>query len=185
MIDLVLERRFATPLSAELVRSLSEAAESCFSLHRVAWEGSLLARDGRRMVCRFRAPDVESARNALRQAGAEVTTLWPGTVHDAPGLDAGALAAANVLVERAFAAPVSLAAIQAREDAGATCLQTHRVHFVSTLLSRDARRMLCLYRAPDAESVRIAQHQAGMPLERVWAFRAILPGPPADSTLAL
>ncbi|CAM3312932.1 nickel-binding protein [Halomonas lysinitropha] len=182
MIDLVLERRFATPLSAELVRTLSEAAESCFSLHRVAWEGSLLARDGRRMVCRFRAPDVESARNALRQAGAEITTLWPGTIHDAPGLDTGALAAANVLVERAFAAPVSLAAIQAREDAGAACLQNHRVRFVRTLFSRDAKRMLCLYRAPDAESVRLAQHQAGMPLERVWAFQTILPGLPVDST---
>ncbi|MDI5920138.1 DUF4242 domain-containing protein [Halomonas sp. LR5S13] len=185
MMDIVLERCFSRPLTAEFVRSVSLEAEGCLALHGVAWQGSLLARDGRRMVCRFRAPDVESARNALRQAGAEVTTLWPGTLHDAPGLDAGALAEANVLVERAFAAPVSLAAIQAREEAGAACLQNHRVRFVRTLLSQDARRMLCLYRAPDAESVRIAQHQAGMPLERVWAFRAILPGPPADSTLAL
>ncbi|MDW7748355.1 DUF4242 domain-containing protein [Halomonas sp.] len=184
MIELILERLFATSLSAELVMTLSEAAESCFVLHRVAWQGSLLARDGRRMVCRFRAPDAESARLALRQAGAEITTLWPGTVHDAPGLDAGRLAAANVLVERAFAAPISLAAIQAREDAGAACLQNHRVRFVRTYFSRDARRMLCLYRAPDAESVRLAQHQAGMPLERVWAFQAILPGLPADSTPA-
>lgn len=182
MIDIVLERCFSRPLTAEFVRSVSLEAEGCLDLHRVAWQGSLLAQDGRRMVCRFRAPDAESARLALRQAGADVTTLWPGTLHDAPGLDAEALAAANVLVERAFAEPVSLAAIQAREEAGAACLQDHRVRFVRTCFSRDARRMLCLYQAPDAESVRIAQHQAGMPLERAWAFRAILPGRPVDST---
>jgi len=35
--------------------------------------------------------------------------------------------------------------------------------------------MICLYHAPDAESVRLAQRQAGMPLERVWAFHAVLP----------
>jgi hypothetical protein len=29
--------------------------------------------------------------------------------------------------------------------------------------------MLCLYQAPDAESVRLAQHQANMPVDRVWA----------------
>ncbi|WP_083582027.1 DUF4242 domain-containing protein [Halomonas aestuarii] len=184
MIDLFLERRFTTPLGAERLRTLSGAATGCFALHRVDWAGSLLARDGRRMVCHFHAPDAEAARLALRQAGIEVTTLWPGTLHDAPGLDAEALAAASVLVERTFPSPVSLAAIQAREDAGAACLKHHRVRFVRTFLSRDARRMLCLYQAPDAESVRIAQHQAGMPLERVWAFRTILPSLPVDSTHA-
>ena len=34
---------------------------------------------------------------------------------------------------------------------------------------------MCLYRAPDAESVRIAQREAGMPVERVWSFRQFRP----------
>lgn len=29
--------------------------------------------------------------------------------------------------------------------------------------------MVCIYAAPDAESVRSAQRQAGMPFETVWA----------------
>jgi hypothetical protein len=33
--------------------------------------------------------------------------------------------------------------------------------------------MLCLYRGPDAESVKAAQLQAQMPLARVWAFEEI------------
>jgi hypothetical protein len=175
MIDVFLERRFARPIPSDLVSSLTLAAQGCFDLHRIAWQSSLLARDGRRLLCHFRAPDLESARIGLRQAGADIGSLWGGTVHDAPGLEPAALAAANVVVERRFAAPVSVAAIQALEDAGAACLHNHRVRFLRTLFALDRRCMHCLYRAPDAESVRLAQHQAGMPVTRIWACQRIAP----------
>lgn len=175
MIDIFLEQRLDRPVESALVRPLTLAAQGCFDRHRIAWQGSLLARDGRRLLCHFRAPDLESARLGLRRAGADIRSLWAGTLHDAPGLDAAALAGANVVVERRFAAPVSVAAIQALEDAGAACLQHHRVRFLRTLCALDGRRMHCLYLAPDAESVRLAQHQAGMPVTRIWACRRIVP----------
>ncbi|WP_373182342.1 nickel-binding protein [Halomonas campaniensis] len=180
MIDLFLERQLPTPVTPDLVRQLTLEVGACLDLHRVQWQGSLLARDGHRLVCHFRARDTESARIGLRQAGAEVERLWAGTLHDAPGEDP---LATNVLVERTFPAPVTLAAIQAIEDAGAACLQNHRVCFVRTCFALDRRRMLCLYRSPDAESVRLAQRLAGMPLERVWAFRHVRPLP-ENSTAA-
>ncbi|QTF90934.1 DUF4242 domain-containing protein [Halomonas sp. BM-2019] len=182
MIDVFLERRLARPVAPDLVRSMTLAAQGCFDLHHLAWQGSLLARDGRRLLCHFQAPDLESARLGLRRAGADVGSLWAGTLHDAPGLEPAALAEANVVVERRFAAPVSVAAIQALEDAGAACLQHHRVRFLRTLYAADRRRMHCLYRAPDAESVRLAQHQAGMPVTRIWACQRI--AQPAASTAA-
>ncbi|MCE8015476.1 DUF4242 domain-containing protein [Halomonas sp. MCCC 1A17488] len=182
MTDVILERGFDRPLEPQRVRSLSEAALPCFDLHRIRWEESLLARDGRRLVCHFRAPDVESARIGLRQAGADVSSLWAGRVYDAPALRPAALAAASVMVERHFAAPVTFEAIQALEDAGAACLNNHQVRFLRTFFSLDRQRMLCLYHAPDAESVRLAQHQAGMPVTRIWAFRRI--APEVDSTPA-
>lgn len=174
MIDLFLERQLPTPVTPELVRQLTREASACLDRHRIQWQGSLLARDGHRLVCHFRARDTESARVGLRQAGAEIAGLWPGTLHDAPGEDP---LATNVLVERVFPAPVSLAAIQSLEDAGSACLQNHRVRFVRTCFALNRRRMLCLYRAPDAESVRLAQRLAGMPLERAWAFRHVRPLP--------
>lgn len=180
MIDVILERGFERPLASLLVRSLTEAAQPCFDLYRIQWQESLLARDGRRLVCHFQAPDVESARIGLRQAGADIGSLWGGSVHDAPGLKPSELAAANVMVERRFAAAVSFEAIQALEDAGAACLQNHQVRFVRTLFSLDRQCMFCLYRAPDAESVRLAQQQAGMPVSRIWAFQRIAPA--VDST---
>ncbi|RTR06572.1 nickel-binding protein [Halomonas nitroreducens] len=176
MIDIFVERDFASPLTPERVRREALAAQD---LHRVAWQGSLLARDGLRLVCHFRAPDAEGTRIGLRQAGADISRLWAGTVHEASG---AAGAPGNVLVVRAFTAAVELAAIQAIEDAGAACLQNHRVRFLRTFFSLDRRRMLCLYRAPDAESVRIAQRQAGMPLEAAWAFHRV--SPPTSTSAA-
>lgn len=182
MIDVFLERRFEKPLAADLVRSHSLAAQPCFGLYRIDWQESLLARDGCRMVCHFLAPDLESARIGLRQAGAEVSTMWGGSLHDAPDLSGIDLAAANVLVERHFGAPVSFRAIQSLEEAGAACLHQHQVRFVRTLFSFDRQRMLCLYQAPDAESVRLAQRQAGMPVTRIWPFQRV--APTADTTPA-
>lgn len=182
MIDVILERRFDRPLEASLVRSLTLAAQPCFDLYRIHWQESLLARDGCRLVCHFQAPDLESARTGLRQAGAEISIMWGCSVHDAPGLSAADLATANVMVERHFGAPVTFQAIQSLEDAGAACLNNHQVRFVRTLFSFDRQCMLCLYHAPDAESVRLAQHQAGMPVTRIWGLQRIAPS--ADTTTA-
>jgi hypothetical protein len=169
MTDVFLERRFDAPLTVAQLRAMTADFPDCFRIHRVTWCESFLAHAGTRMVCRFTAPDAESARIALREAGLDVRVLWPGTMHYAP-----APARANVLVERRFDTPVELEAVQAIEDAAAACLNNHRVRFTRTFFSLDRKRMLCLYAAPDAESVRIAQRQAGMPVEQVWAFRAFV-----------
>jgi uncharacterized protein DUF4242 len=47
------------------------------------------------------------------------------------------------------------------------------VTFLRTFFSRDRKRMLCLYEAPDAESVRVAEGKAGVPFERAWACERI------------
>jgi Nickel responsive protein SCO4226-like len=175
MTDLFLERSFEPPLVAADVLSMAGESRWCFEIHRVDWHGSLLAADGRTMVCHFSSADAESVRMALRQARIDSRRLWAGTVHEVPGRGA-----ANVLVERSFAGPVALEDIQAIEDAKQWCLDLRNVQFVRTFFSRDRKRMLCLYAAPDAEAVREAQREAGMPVERVWAFERVGPRPPGD-----
>jgi len=167
---LILERVFDPPLTVADVHGRVRESAWCFEMHRVAWRASLLAADGQRMVCWFEAPDAESARIALRQSGAEIGRLWAGTVHDAPQS-----AVPNVLVERSFDEPVALEDIQAIEDALSWCLDAHGVRFARTFFAADRRRMLCLYEAPDAEAVRVAQRQASMPVSAVWAFTRIAP----------
>jgi hypothetical protein len=161
---LILERTFDEPLTPEDVLGGSGALAWCFDLHRVSWRGSFLRGDGRAMICRFSAPDIESVRLALREANADLSRLWSGTVHEMP--QAGA---PNVVVERSFETPVRFEDLEARERAKAWCLDAHRVSPARSFFSLDRKRMLCFYRAPDAEAVRRAQREAGMPAEAVWA----------------
>lgn len=178
MPELFLEREFAQPVNAAgLVEASADLEElGCLQLHRVEWVGSLMSPDGHKMVCRFRAPDAESVRVVMRALGVvDLGCLWPGTLHERPGLTEAEGASANVLVRRRFEQAVSVEQIQALEDASAWCLEARRVKFVRTYFSTDHKRMICLYRAPDAESVRQAQRQANMPFEDVWAFLNVQP----------
>ena len=75
---------------------------------------------------------------------------------------------ALVIVERSFGEPVQSGEIQAMADRGAWCLEMYGVRFVRSFISIDRRRMICLYEAPDADSVREAQRKAGVPFERIW-----------------
>jgi hypothetical protein len=171
MSDVFVLRSFDPPLTDESFDALARNGADCLGLYRVQWQQSLLSADGRRLLCWFQAPDAESARLALRKAGSHDAAPWSGTIHDAPGPDAPPADAANVAVERCFEAPVALEDIQAIEDAGASCLTLHGVEFARTFFSRDRKRMVCLYRAPDAEAVRTAQRKAGVPFDAVWSFR--------------
>lgn len=169
--QVLLERSWDPPLTDAGMRMMSTTPHDCFGLNRVAWHGSMLSTDGRALVCHFSAPDTESARTALRQIGADVAGLWAGTIKDAPDVSGDEILSANVAVTRRFDEPVEFADLQAIEDGASACLEIHRVRFLRSFFSADRRRMICLYRGPDAESVRLAQRQARMPVEAVWAFR--------------
>jgi hypothetical protein len=75
---------------------------------------------------------------------------------------------AIVVVERIFSEPVDLAMLQAAVRDNKGCLDLHQVRYIRAYLSSDRLRMVCLFEAPDAESVRIANRQAGIPYERIW-----------------
>jgi len=171
MTDVLVERHWEKALTDADIEAIFASAGGCLAAHRCDWHGSLLSADGHELFCHFSAPDAESVRIALNEAGSPRGAVWAGTLHDAPGFTEDELRQANVVVTRRFEEPAVFAEVQALEEAGAGCLENHRVRFVRTYFSADHKRMICLYRAPDAESVRIAQREAGMPVERVWSFR--------------
>ena len=170
MTHLILERAFDPPRSLADVHEGIRGSGWCFDLYQVAWQGSFLSADGRTMVCSFVAPDVESARVALRKTGADTRRLWAASVHDAPSPGNP-----NVIVERSFPAPDTFERLKAIVDTKAWCLEQHRVNWARSFLSTDGRRMLCFYGAPDAESVRLAQREAELPVDTVWGFQRIGP----------
>jgi hypothetical protein len=171
MSRIVMERRRERPLSPADVLAQAAASRWCREVYRVGYEGSLLAPDGLRVVCLLEAPDVEAVRSVLDRIGDTAERVWSASEHGG----SGALAAPQVVVvERDFDAAADFDVLQARETAAAWCLEAHRVAYLRTYFSTDRRRMLCLYTAPDAESVRRAQSQAGMPVSLVWSAHVVL-----------
>lgn len=173
MIDVFVQRSYEPPLTREGFDAMASSSLNCLDLYRVEWRMSFLSTDGRRLFCWFMAPDAESTRLALRKAGSKTAIPWSGTIHHSEAPEAPALEDANVLVERSFEEPVALEAIQALENEGAWCLEAQGVAFATTFFSRDRKRMVCLYRAPDAEAVRKAQRTARMPVDAVWSVERI------------
>lgn len=163
MNHIILERQFEPHLSTDDFLELAMDSAGCLPIYRVEWQESLLSADGSRLLCRFEAPDAESVRQVSRDPRARSRVTWTGTVHDT-----GRDGLANVVVARGFDEPTTVEAVQAIEDASSWCLEQRQVTFLRTFFSADCKRMLCLYQAPDAESVRQAQKEANMPVERVW-----------------
>jgi hypothetical protein len=81
----------------------------------------------------------------------------------------------HVIVERQYAQAVDPDAVRAAGAAANGCHDALRVRWLRSTLSLDGKRMICEYEAPDAETVRRAQDRAGLPYERVWTARVILP----------
>lgn len=174
MIDAFLERQFPRPLTDEEVSERVGTASGCFDLYKVAWQMSFLANDRQRMFCWFRSPDLESIRVAVRGTDTDLDSAvgWIGTILPT-SWDMGE--DGHVIVERSFSEPISDDEIQAMDDKSEPCLATHKVHHLLAFVSSDRKRMNCLYKAPDAESVRQVQRQAALPFDAIWSGSILRP----------
>jgi hypothetical protein len=181
MALVVMERDFTKPLTAADMHKAAADGRSCMDIYRVRPLLHYLARDGARCTCLFEAPDAEAMRNVIRTAGLPAPKgLWSSTVFSAsddPHPDPPVVRNGHVLalVDRQFERPVTFDEVQAVEDAGAACLTMHRVRFLRTYFATDRQRMICLYDAPDVESVRVVNRQVGLPYEAVWGASIVVP----------
>jgi hypothetical protein len=78
VVDVFVERALAQPATEHEAEQMVSAAQGCFALHGVQWHESVLAANGRSMICRFTAVDAESVRIALRQAGVRFESCRAG-----------------------------------------------------------------------------------------------------------
>lgn len=81
-----------------------------------------------------------------------------------------------MIVERSLSAPVRFEELQALENRSAACFELLGVRFVRSYLAGDGLRMICVYEARDAESVREANRNAKLPFDRVWSAELHEPG---------
>lgn len=74
-----------------------------------------------------------------------------------------------VVKESSFDPPLTEAEMQEADERALPCLQERGVEWCFSWLASDRRRMICIFEAPDAESVRESLRKAGVQFERVWA----------------
>lgn len=170
MSHIMVKRLFDPGIDRATITQMLKDNGSCMQIYQIQWHESFLANDGKTMICRFDAPDTEAVRAAMRTLKMTVAAVWPSTRHDGDLPGNG-----NIMVERQFEQATTVDAMQAIEDKGSQCLKIRNVTFIRTYFSSDQKNMLCLYQAPDAESVRQAQSHAGMPFEQVWTFDYVTP----------
>jgi hypothetical protein len=180
MVAVVVERDFKSPTSAAGLQDTVASGQWCLNLYRIRPSAHFLSADGMRCACIFDAPDAEAMRSAVRNMTTSAPKrLWPATVHLAPGSrnTIPALVKGDrtfVVVERSFPQAVIFDDLQAIEDKGAACLDLYKVRFERSYFSHDRQRMICIYEAPDSESVRAANTQVGMPFDAVWSASVIV-----------
>ena len=76
MTTIVVERRFANPVSEADMMAFATRQQACLSNHRVTRRRSLVSQDRRRMICEYDAPDAESVRQVQRQAEGPFESVW-------------------------------------------------------------------------------------------------------------
>jgi Protein of unknown function (DUF4242) len=74
-----------------------------------------------------------------------------------------------VIVERTFEQPPADADFAAAAERERNCREIRFITWKRSVLSKDRRRMICEYEAPDAETVRRVQLEAGAPFDRIWS----------------
>jgi hypothetical protein len=72
----------------------------------------------------------------------------------------------DVIGELRFDTAATVAEVAAIEQFCTTCLEAHRVQLVRVCLARNRMRAILIFRAPDAESVRLACRCAATPFDR-------------------
>lgn len=80
---------------------------------------------------------------------------------------------ATVIVERALPPSTTREALETMAKEASWCFETYGVTHLHSWLAKDGTRLLCLYEAPDAESVRQTQISGNLPFERVYTAEKI------------
>jgi hypothetical protein len=90
----------------------------------------------------------------------------------------------DVFYLRPIAPPVTPGTVLDLVAEAGDCYELHRVVWTCSFLATDGGRMLCWYRAPDAESARLALKTLGSDLNGVWPGMVIGDVSPDDEALS-
>lgn len=169
-MELVLvERRFDQPVTFDDIQKLEEDGACHLDAHNVRFLKTFFSRNRRRMLCLYEAPDAEAVRLAEDQARVPYDRAWTCAHLRNTNAVAPAREAEYIIVERAFPEPVTKEFVMEAMKRGAWCMDLYQATYLESFLGGDGMKMVCLFQAPDAEAVRLANEKAQAPYTEVWS----------------
>jgi hypothetical protein len=145
MTDVIVERTVNAGIRDHDICLSDPALAGCLDIHRVEWRETFLRENRQRLICHFRAPDAETVRMLLRNAGVGCDALWVGTMHGSLETGRG-----NVVVEHTFRKQTpadTTEAIRVVIDERLAPLDLELCH---AIVSQDRSHVLCLCDAPES-----------------------------------
>ena len=165
----VVERSFDERTEFDVLQKAEDEVAWCLEQHGVRFIRSYLAIDGRSMICLYAARDAESVRETQRKGGLAFTRAWASTVLAVTDARAASPGRSTVVVERDLPEGLAEADLLKMIGESGPCFATNEVELLASHCSFDFRRVVCVFAAPDAEAVRRANRQSGVPFTRVWS----------------
>jgi hypothetical protein len=165
---IVVERSFPEPVEFAPLQAAEDAVAWCLEQHDVHFLRSYFSRDRHHMVCLYEAPDAESVRTTQRQGKLPFDRIWTAACIEQPVREAAPPDFETVIVQRELPQPMTTADVDGIVRQSASCLDIHRAFLRRSYLAAGGDLMICCFEAPDAESVRISNREAGVPLVRAW-----------------
>jgi hypothetical protein len=172
MAIIVVEQDLDAPKTPEDVSRLLRSSEGCMALNGVRAIRHYLSADGQRLTGLFDAPDAEAVRRAIRpDASGWAARVWAASSVETttPGRGRVAGSRSLVVVERSHATPTALEAVRPSKETLWLCFELRDVRHVATYAALDGMRVVCVFDAPDAETVRVANRNAGMAFDVAWS----------------
>jgi hypothetical protein len=137
----------------------------------VTFTRSYVSADRTRTVCLYEAVEAERVARSHRDAGWPFDHVWAArSYRDLLGVPMLAEPGERsiIVVERQYPGPVTIEAMARLAEKAQWCYDTYGIDLIDSLLRDDQRGSVCLYAAPDAESVRRANRAAEQPFDRAW-----------------
>lgn len=174
MLLAIVETLADSPLTPESPTDTDLRVLACLTECNVTRRYSLLSRDRLRKICIYNAPDAESVRESYRKGGGVFSRIWAGELIQPQGIQPQRHPSMLKVIECTYP-PLGQAEWQEVSSQILSCYAQRGIEWVRSYLSRDRTRLICELNAPDTQSIREAQHRAGVSFDRVWSATIVIP----------
>jgi hypothetical protein len=183
MTLVVVERNAQSAAHSECV-AREQAASAYLTERSVRALAGYVSRDQRASVCLYEAPSAEAVQLAHSALELPFERVWAAQAVRFADRDTAGPNLHTVVTTRTPPIPPTAGLMRTVTLLGRGCLRTHRTTPLISYLALKGSRTVCIFEAPDTESVRVANRRMWLPIEDAWRATYVV-CPPAAARVSL